>query len=102
MKQPSYRERRWRPIRWWEIVSCTDPSRMPFLRHYPEPPAVLVAQLLAQARGLMAVETPTLAAVPAATDPWEDGGLARAWFASGDGERHQPSTQSDHQGGPDA
>ena len=104
MKNPSYSERRWRPIRWWEVASCTDPSRMPFLRHFPEPPAVLVARILAQARGLiLPQQTPPRAAIQAAADPWEDGGLAGSWFANGEqGENLQPTTQADHQGGPHA
>ena len=105
MKKPSYSERRWRPIRWWEVASCTDPSEMPFLRHFPEPAAVLVARILAQARGLMAPEKPSPRGVAqAVTDPWEDGGLAGAWFASGDRDanRQPKTTQADHQGGPHA
>lgn len=111
MKKPSYGERRRRPIRWWEIASCNDPSRMPFLRHFPEPPAVLVAQILGEARGLIAAaEAPSRAAAPPAADPWDDDGLCGAWFASGDPKGDRPSTQAqatptgptdpaDHQGG---
>ena len=84
MKTPSYGERRWRPIRWWEVASSQDPSRMPFLRYYPEPPAVLVTQILAQqARALLAPDPPVARAPN--EDPWgQDGALVRAWFSQGD------------------
>ena len=95
MKKPSYGERRWRPIRWWEIATRKDPSEMPFLHHYPEPPALLVAQILAQARGLITPAEPP-ASPSAQEDPWGDDGLAKAWFASGD---RQPSPSNQAEGG---
>ena len=106
MKKPSYGERRWRPIRWWEIAACGDPSRMPFLRHYPEPPAVLVAQILAQARGLVPEVAQDEPAPTAPEDPWgEDSALAKAWFRSGDqDDMNHPFHDTDHhhQRGPHA
>jgi len=56
---------------------------MPFLRYYPEPPAVLIAQILAQAKQLVAPEAPA-PPVPA-EDPWgEDGEFVRLWFSRGE------------------
>lgn len=98
MKAPSYSERRWRPIRWWEVASSGDPSRMPFLRYYPEPPAILVAQILAQARALLAPDPPPALAVPS-EDPWgDDGALVRAWFSFGDRIVSKPARRAE-QGG---
>ena len=99
MKPPSYRERRWRPIRWWEIAQSKDPSQMPFLRYYPEPPALLVAQILTQAKRL-AVPEPPAAAPERAEDPWgPDGRLVSAWFALGDRIAFQPPARVAEQGG---
>jgi hypothetical protein len=66
---------------------------MPFLHHYPEPPAVLVARILGQARGLIA-PTAQASRVLRSDDPWGDGGLASAWFAAGD--RHHPTQGGSH------
>jgi hypothetical protein len=64
---------------------------MPFLHHYPEPPAVLVAQILTEVRAVPAEEPAAVPATRPAEDPWgEDGDLVRGWFAQGE----QPMNQT--------
>jgi len=72
---------------------------MPFLRYYPEPPAVLVAQILSEAKAAArSQEPPELPARPT-EHPWgEDGGLIESWFAEGDDYPHQTALGAD-QGG---